>query len=181
MNESYQQSPGESVKAFQEFRCYLALGVSRSIFTLAKQLGLNEALLERWSKRWNWTERIQVGSPDIAHIQGAGMEGAVRDEHDNWARPVEQLKELEWSITLPLLDRARQILQTPDSAPSTRDACLAVELASKIGRLASDLGNADTEATPSRNEISPLFAATLHKVYGPALNPENPPPAHASS
>ncbi len=165
--------PGESEKAFHAYRSYLALGVDRSLAALARQLDCNESLLERWSKQWNWSGRIQAYTQRLAQIQDTATAEAIQDAADKWVRRGEQLKELEWNITLRLLERAAELLQTPDS---TRDACLAVDLASRIGRLSSELTKRESEPPPPRNEIPSLFATTLYKIYGaPNPNPSLPP------
>ena len=185
MNETtqlYQQLPGESDKAFHAFQCYLALGAKRSLATLAKQIGSHKTQVERWSKRWQWVSRLRVHRQRIAQIQDVATAEAIHDATGHWVRRGEQLKDLEWNITLRLLDRAGEILQTPDSAPSTRNACLAVELASKIGRLASDVASVNTDPATVRNGIPAVFAAALQKVYGPSTPPSNPanPPSTPS-
>ncbi len=175
-NQSNQQLPGESDKAYHAFRSYLALGAHRSLSTLARQPGFDRSSIEKWSKQWKWVERARTHTQRLSQIQDVAVAEALQDAAEKWVRRGEQLKELEWNITLRLLDRAGEILQTPEADPSTRDACLAVELASRIGRLASDLANRNNDPPPASNDLPTLFAATLEKVYGtPPPTPDSNP------
>jgi hypothetical protein len=56
----FQRLPGESGPAFQAFRSYRELGSARSTRRVAQELGKSKALVQRWSSRWRWQERIHA-------------------------------------------------------------------------------------------------------------------------
>ena len=45
---------GESARAHAARHIYATTGVGRSLDAVAQKLGKSKALLERWSKRWDW-------------------------------------------------------------------------------------------------------------------------------
>ena len=58
MSLPFEQQPKETAKAFEAFSLYLELGPARSLAAVARKLGKSEGLIERWSRRHHWGERI---------------------------------------------------------------------------------------------------------------------------
>lgn len=55
----WERQRGESQKAFEAFAIYRDMGSTRSIQKVAQKLTKSEALLRRWSAKWNWVERAK--------------------------------------------------------------------------------------------------------------------------
>ena len=53
----WQRQKGESRQAFEAFTVYRDFGPTRSQEKVAKKLGKSNALMSRWSIKWNWVER----------------------------------------------------------------------------------------------------------------------------
>ncbi len=55
---AFEQQPRESDKAFAAFSVYLSQGPERSLAKTAAKLGRSKVLMEKWSRRWAWPERV---------------------------------------------------------------------------------------------------------------------------
>jgi len=86
MNQSFEKQPKESAKAFAAFSLYLGLGEQRSLEAVGQKLGKSKALMERWSKRYHWFERVDSYS---WHLAKAGSGGA---------RDPESGKAAQWKV-----------------------------------------------------------------------------------
>jgi hypothetical protein len=57
---AWHQLPGESIKAYQAFVTYRNLEPKeRSLQRVGSELGKSRGLIERWSSRWDWVERVR--------------------------------------------------------------------------------------------------------------------------
>ena len=61
----WERQKGESSQAFEAFSLYLKMGEKRSLRSLAQRLGKSSALMNRWSSRWNWQERLRAYENDL--------------------------------------------------------------------------------------------------------------------
>jgi transposase-like protein len=55
----WERQPAETEKAFEALRCYLEMGVDRSIRHVAKRLGKSDTIVGRWSKKHEWVKRAR--------------------------------------------------------------------------------------------------------------------------
>jgi hypothetical protein len=53
----WEQQPGESPKAFHAFRLYRDAMEKRTLAKVAETLGCSSTNVERWARRWFWTQR----------------------------------------------------------------------------------------------------------------------------
>lgn len=69
-----ERQPKETTPAFEAFRCYLEMGPARSTGKVAQELGKSKTLIDRWSSRWSWVERVrefesrETAVKDDAHL-----------------------------------------------------------------------------------------------------------------
>lgn len=69
-----ERQPKETAPAFAAFRVYLEQGPGRSTAKVARALGKSKTLIDRWSSRWSWVERVRqfdqmaAGVRDGAHL-----------------------------------------------------------------------------------------------------------------
>ena len=57
--ELWERQPRETAKAYEAFCVYRDLGPNRSLRRAAQKLEKSLSLIERWSKRWGWQERLR--------------------------------------------------------------------------------------------------------------------------
>jgi hypothetical protein len=72
----WERQPGESPKAFHAFRLYRDLMEKRTLAKVAETLGCSSTNVERWARRWAWTQRTY--EYDLAQ-ESAWQQQASRD------------------------------------------------------------------------------------------------------
>ena len=70
---AFEQQPKESDKAFAAFSLYLSLGPERSLIGVAKTLNKDKRLMITWSKRYNWSARVQAYETHISQSGSAAL------------------------------------------------------------------------------------------------------------
>lgn len=177
----FEQQPRESAKAFAAFSVYLNLGPERSLAAVARELAKSEQLLKRWSARHDWPARVQAHAAHLATVEREAQEVITRTRAAEWIQRREDHRQEEWDLRGELIVAGRAVLtRFKDGAKGATlgDVARALELASKLGRLASGMATDKTEVTgedggPIRVELS----AALAKVYGtpqPSYGDERP-------
>lgn len=68
---------GETMTAYAAFTEYRDMGSERSLDAVRRKLGKSQALMERWSSRWQWVERAKAYDMHLDAIRVAAREQAV--------------------------------------------------------------------------------------------------------
>jgi hypothetical protein len=176
---AFEQQPQESDKAFAAFALYLSMGPERSTAAVATKLTKSEQLIRRWSARWRWTERVAAHASHLATVEREATESLTRAKSAAWLKRQEEHREEEWALRGELIAAGRKVLKrfTDEGRGATLgDVARALDLASKLGRLASGMATDKTEVTgedggPIRVELS----AALNKIYGDVVDVEATP------
>lgn len=135
-------------------------------------MGKSEGLIERWSSRWQWTERVQAHAQHLAMVEREATEALTRAKAAGWVKRREEHKEEEWQIRCELVEAGRrQLLKFRDGTKGATlgDVARALELASRLGRLASGMETDRTEVTgEDGGPIKVELEVALRKIYGDA-------------
>ncbi len=96
----WERQEGESVKAFEAFTVYLEMGDERSLRAVGQRLGKSRALIERWSRTYQWVERVASYDADVqrkAHAKAVDKRRKMVDRHISIALKMQEkaLKALE--------------------------------------------------------------------------------------
>ena len=167
----FEQLPKESAKAFAAFTAYLNLGPERSVATVGEQLGKSGSLLERWAKRFDWQARTQAHAAHLAGVEREAAEALARGKAAEWLKRTDEVREREWQMHEKCIAAAERglkaFMEREKVYANLSDIARILEVASKLGRLASGMATDRTEVTgedggPLRVELS----AALAKVYG---------------
>ena len=178
----FEQQAKESDKAFAAFAMYVSMGSERSLAQVGQRLGKSKALLERWSKRYDWGGRVQAHGAHFAMIEREATEAVARGKAAEWLTRQEKIRDREWSMHEKCLAAAERALasfmEREKVYANLSDIARILEVASKLGRLAAGMATDRTEVTgedggPIRVELS----AALSKIYGVAAPPANVEPA----
>ena len=172
----FEQRPKESDKAFAAFAMYLSMGAERSLEAVRQKCGKSSRLIQRWSSRWRWTERVTAHASHLATVEREATEALARGKSAQWLKRQEEHRDEEWALRGELIAAGRKVLKrfTEDGRGATLgDVARALELASRLGRLASGMATDKTEITgedggPIRVELS----AALSKIYGDVVDVE---------
>ena len=174
----FEQQPKESNKAFTAFSTYLSMGDGRSTRVVAQRLSRSDQLIRRWSAVWDWTERVRAYAAHLAAVEREASEALARSNSAEWLKKQQQLREREWAMHEKCIAAAERGLKTfmgrENAYASLADIARILEVASKLGRLASGMPTDRTEVTgedggPIRVEV----CAALDKVYGTAVEVES--------
>ena len=167
----FEQQPGESAKAFAAFALYLSLGPERSIEAVRLKLGKCARLIQRWSSRWRWTERVTAHAAHLATVEREVTEALARAKAGEWLKRQQGIRDREWALHEKCLAAAERALnafmEKSTVYANLSDIARILEVASKLGRLAAGMPTDKTEITgedggPIRVELS----AALNKIYG---------------
>ena len=178
MRMPFEQQERESDKAFAAFSLYLSLGPQRSLEAVATKLGKSKTLMERWCKRHAWVGRVQAQSEYLAGLEREATGGLVRAKASEWLARQQSLREAEWDMHEKCIAAARRgldaYMEREKVYANLADIARMVEVASKMGRLASGMATDKTEVTgDDGGAIKVEFALALKKVYGVATPPAN--------
>ena len=174
MTRPFEQQPKESTKAFAAFSLYLSLGEQRSIESVATKLQKSMAIIGRWSGRWRWGERVDAYVQHMARVEQEATEALVREKSVEWTKRQEEQRQSEWKARCELVELANRLLdrwRDSDKCGTLEGVARILELASKLGRLATNMPTDKTEITgedggPIRVELE----AALRKVYGEVVD-----------
>jgi hypothetical protein len=180
MGLPFEQQTKESDKAFAAFALYLSMGSERSTAAVATKLTKSEQLVRRWSARWRWTERVAAHAAHLAAVERDATEALARGKSAEWLKRQQELREREWTMHEKCIAAAERglkaFMEREKVYANLADIARMLEVASKLGRLASGLATDKTEVTgedggPIRVEL----AAALNKIYGEVVDVETTP------
>ena len=171
MPMEFERLPRESAKAFEAFRLYLNMGAGRSAGAVAKELAKSGQLVRRWSAKFDWGARVQAHGAHLALVERQATEAALKSKAAEWlARQCDQ-RDVEWALRCELIEAGREALRRW-KADARRSGSLEgiarmLELASKLGRLASGMPTDHTEVTGEITvTLDVEWELALTKVYG---------------
>ncbi len=182
MGMVFEQQPKESDKAFAAFSMYLSLGPERSLSAVAEKLGKGQRILEKWSGRFDWPARVQAHNAHLAVVEREAAEALARVKGVDWVKRQEEQRADEWQARCEALELARQAIQrwkeNPKRCGTLEGIARLLDLASKLGRLASGMPTDRTEVTTEvQGKIDVEWEIAIKRVYGPASNPQAAPVA----
>ena len=176
----FEQQEKESDKAFAAFALYLSMGLERSIERVARQLNKSHTIIGRWSGRWRWVERVSAHASHLATVEREASEALARGKSAEWLTRQQMIREREWEMHEKCIEAARRglkaFMEREKVYANLSDISRILEVASRLGRLASGMPTDKTELTgedggPLRIELS----AALSKIYGDVLDVEVTP------
>ncbi len=170
----FEKQPRESDKAFAAFSLYLSLGAERSTREVGKQLGKSEGLVERWAAKFDWRSRVAAHGAHLAVVEREAIEAAARSKAAEWAAREHQLRETEWAMHERAIAAAKRgldaYMQREKVYANLADIARMLEIASKLGRLATGLG---TDGDRRKGDELPALRVevkvALEKIYGEPL------------
>jgi hypothetical protein len=170
----FEQQPRESNKAFAAFSLYLSLGAERSLDVVRKKLGKSARLIQRWSGKFDWTERVAAHGAHLAVVEREAIEAAARGKAAEWSSREQKLRETEWAMHEAAIAAAKKglaaYMEREKVYANLADIARMLEIASKLGRLATGLG---TDGEGRKGEDLPSLrvevTVALEKIYGEPL------------
>jgi hypothetical protein len=170
----FEQQPKESAKAFAAFSLYLSLGPERSLASVGQKLGKSVGLVERWSRKFDWSTRVQTYAQNLATVEREAQEALARGKAAEWLKRQTEVREREWKMHERCIAAAERALnaftEREKVYANLGDIARILEVASKLGRLATGMATDRTEVTgEDGGPIQVEFKAALEKIYGEPL------------
>ena len=167
----FEQQPRESAKAFAAFSLYLSLGAERSTAAVAKELAKSKQLVRRWSAKFGWADRVAAHGAHLAVVEREAVEAAARGKAAEWECREQKLRETEWAMHEAAIADAKKglaaFMEKDKVYANLADIARMLEIASKLGRLATGLG---TEGERRGGDDLPGLrvevTVALEKIYG---------------
>jgi hypothetical protein len=170
----FEKQPRESDKAFAAFSLYLSLGAERSTREVGKQLGKSEGLIERWAAKFDWRSRVAAHGAHLAVVERDAIEAAARSKAAEWESREQKLRETEWAMHEQAIAAAKRGLDAYMARDKVyanlADIARMLEIASKLGRLATGLGtDGDRRKGDDLPAVRVEVRVALEKIYGEPL------------
>jgi hypothetical protein len=174
----FEQQPRESAKAFAAFSLYLSLGAERSTGQVAKLLAKSEQLVRRWSAKFGWTDRVAAHGAHLAIVEREAIEAVARGKAAEWSSREQKLRETEWAMHEAAIAAAKKglaaYMDREKVYANLADIARMLEIASKLGRLATGLGtDGERRAGDDLPSVRVEVTVALEKIYGVAAPPAN--------
>ena len=178
---AFEQQRKESDKAFAAFSVYLSQGPERSLAKTARKLGRSKVLMEKWSRRFNWPERVVAYNSHMALVEREAAEALTREKGVDWAKRYQELHEAEWQERQNLVVFAAEVrkrwMARAERCGTLEGYARLLELASKLGHSACEDARQGSPGAGHRLEVTgpgggPIrveVAAALKKIYGKPL------------
>lgn len=64
--QAWERQPEETTKAYEAFCAYRDMGSDRTLAKVGEQLGKSDALMERWSAKYDWVKRAAAWDDELA-------------------------------------------------------------------------------------------------------------------
>jgi hypothetical protein len=119
-SQEWQQQTDETAKAFQAAEAYFQMGPNRSLVAVAKKLGKNVSLMERWSKRWAWTRRARLFDEHLSRQKQNAMDEVAQAQALAWQERDEARRQQKWDTSQQMLSKAEKMLEFPLATVTTK-------------------------------------------------------------
>jgi hypothetical protein len=169
----FEQQPNESAKAFAAFSLYLSMGAQRSLREVARKLGKSLTVVGRWSSKYDWPARVTAHAGHLAVVEREAIEAVARSNAAVWETRTQKLKETEWEMHEAAIAAAKRglaaYMEREKVYANLADIARMLEIASKLGRLATGLGDADGRKADDLPAMRVEVTVALEKIYGEPL------------
>ena len=173
MPRPFEQQPRESAKAFAAFSLYLSMGAERSIEECARKLLKSSRLLRRWAQKFDWSGRVAAQAGHLALVEREAIEAAARSKAAEWEKREQTLRETEWDMHEQAIAAAKKGLKAymdrEKVYANLADIARMLEIASKLGRLATGLGDGERRKDGDAPTLRVEVTVALEKIYSDPL------------
>jgi hypothetical protein len=169
----FEKQPRESAKAFAAFSLYLNQGSERSIEECARKLLKSSRLLRRWAQKFDWPARVAAHGAHLAIVEREAIEAVARGKAAEWESREQKLRETEWQMHEAAIAAAKKglaaYMEKDKVYANLADIARMLEIASKLGRLATGLGDGEHRKGDDLPAVRVEVTVALEKIYGEPL------------
>ena len=135
----------------------------------------SEGLIERWSQKFGWRARVTAYGTHLAIIEREAIEATVRNNAAVWETREQKLRETEWAMHERAIAAAKrgldEYMKREKVYANLADIARMLEIASKLGRLATGLGDGERSKNDDLPAVRVEVTVALEKIYGVATPP----------
>ena len=92
----YERRPRETTKAYAAFKTYLDMGPTRSLRAVAAKLGLSRQSIERVSRRYAWSDRVDAFNRHFSDLERQAIERLACEKAVEWWQLHEPARRQAW-------------------------------------------------------------------------------------
>ena len=166
----FEKQERESEKAFAAFSLYLSQGPERSIEECARKFLKSSRLLRRWAKKFDWPARVAAHGAHLAIVEREAIEAVARGKAAEWESREQKLRETEWAMHERAIAAAKKgldaYMEREKVYANLADIARMLEIASKLGRLATGLGDGAQRKGDELPAVRVEVTVALEKIYG---------------
>lgn len=175
----FEQQPRESNKAFAAFKTYLDLGAERSLAVTADKLGKSKRMMEKWSRKFDWTARVQARAAHLATVEREAIESRAVEKAVAWEKTHESVRREAWAEaeeTIAMVRKAREEWIAKGRLPGWEGMARMLELAFKLKQFAAGMPSEIKEVkTHLTATIDVEWDIAIRKAYGREKIAATPP------
>jgi hypothetical protein len=172
---TFEQLPRETNKAFAAFKAYLDFGPERSLVTVGDKIGKHRTQMERWSKKYDWTGRVQAYGAHIAETERLAIERLAVERAVEWHKLHEGVRREAWKEaeeTIAIVRKAREEWVAKGRVPGWEGMARMLELAFKLKQFAAGMPSEIKEVNTNINAtIDVDWEIAIRKAYQVAAPP----------
>lgn len=110
---AWERQENESAKAYEAFSLYRDLGPERSLARVGQTLGKSRALMERWSSRHDWVDRVRGLEDRDAMLKREAVEEHIQAQAEDHAAREARLREEALGAREEAMRQAKTMLRWP--------------------------------------------------------------------
>ena len=169
----FEKQERESEKAFAAFSLYLSLGPQRGLREVARKLDKSLTVVGDWSKKFDWPARVAAHAAHLAIVEREAIEAVARGKAAEWESREQKLRETEWAMHEAAIAAAKKglaaYMDREKVYANLADIARMLEIASKLGRLATGLGDGERRKDEDLPAVRVEVTVALEKIYGEPL------------
>ena len=137
-------------------------------------MGKSEGLMERWAAKFDWPARVAAYGAHLAIVEREAIEAVARGKAAEWASREQKLRETEWTMHERAIAAAKRgldaYMERDKVYANLADIARMLEIASKLGRLATGLGpDGERRKGDDLPTLRVEVTVALEKIYGEPL------------
>ena len=174
---TFERQRRESSKAFAAFKTYLDLGPDRTHALVAEKLGVSPRMVNKWSTKYGWLERVAARDAYIAEVERLAIERVAVEKAVEWWKLHEPTRRLAWlkaEQAIKLVDKAWERWEKSGRTVGFEGMARMLDLAFKLKQFATGMPSEIKEVhNLHAGKVSLEWEEAIKKAYGQTT----PPPA----
>ena len=134
---------------------------------------MSSRLLRRWAQKFDWSGRVAAHAGHLAVVEREAIEAAARSKAAEWEKREQTLRETEWDMHEQAIAAAKKGLKAymdrEKVYANLADIARMLEIASKLGRLATGLGDGEQRKDGDAPTLRVEVTVALEKIYSDPL------------